>query len=93
MSDLPIRVRLRLLLEDDEELLRLLCEGGFIPVEDDALMSEHLEIARIARTLASELEVNWPGVDIVLRMRSELVATRRQVEELLRVLKERSQNQ
>jgi hypothetical protein len=34
-----------------------------------------------------ELEVNWPGVEVVLRLRTELVETRRQVHELSAVLR------
>ena len=82
------RARLLALLDGDEELHRLLCESGFVPREEQSLATEHLELARVARTLVRELEVNWAGVEIVLRMRSELLDTRRQVAELLRLLGE-----
>jgi hypothetical protein len=84
------RARLLALLGNDAELHRLLCESGFVPREEQALAAEHLELARVAHTLISELEVNWPGVEVVLRMRSELLETQRQVAELLRLLHERS---
>ena len=73
---------LELLLAGDLELYAQLCEAGLVPREDSELAPEHLETARVARTLVHELEVNWAGVEIVLRMRSQLVATRRQLDEL-----------
>ena len=80
------RARLLALLGHDEELHRLLCESGFVPRDEAALAAEHLELARVAHTLISELEVNWAGVEVVLRMRTELLDTQRQVAELLQLL-------
>ena len=77
-----LKQSLELLLADDRELYTFLCEAGFVPRDDAALAPEHLESARIARTLVHELEVNWAGVEVVLHMRSQLVATRRQMDEL-----------
>jgi hypothetical protein len=88
MSSLTIRARLLTLLEGDESLYRMLQGSGFVPHDEQALSAEHLEVARVARTLLHELEVNYPGVEVVLRMRAELVATRRQMNELLRLLHE-----
>jgi hypothetical protein len=82
MSALSMKRNLELLLAGDGELYAQLCDAGFVPRDDDALAAEHLETARVVRTLVRELEVNWAGVEIVLRMRSQLVATHRQVEEL-----------
>jgi len=47
---------------------------------------EDLERVRVAWSLVRELEVNMPGVDIILRLREELLATRRQMLELARNL-------
>ena len=44
-----------------------------------------LEVADVPPTV-----VNWAGAEVILRMRSELVATRRQVTELLVLLKTRN---
>jgi hypothetical protein len=89
MSSLTIRARLLTLLQGDEALYRQLCESGILPHDEDALVPEHLETARVARTLLRELEVNWAGVEVVMRMRAELLDTRRQMFELLRLLRER----
>ena len=83
-----LKQSLELLLAGDSELYALLCEGGFVPREDAALAPEHLEAARVARTLVHELEVNWAGVEIVLHMRAQLVATRRQIDELATLVRE-----
>lgn len=83
-----LKDRLRQLLGDDDELYVRLCEEGLLPREDDALRSEHLETARVVHTLVHELEVNWAGVEVVLHMRTQLVATQRQVAELAKVLRD-----
>ena len=82
-----LRESLELLLEGDGELYVQLCEAGFVPRDDSSLAPEHLETARVAHTLMHELEVNWAGVEIVLHMRSQLVATRRQVSELAEIVR------
>jgi|GEM_PF-919666 len=82
-----LRESLELLLEGDRELYAQLCDAGFVPREDSALAPEHLETVRVARTLVHELEVNWAGVEVVLHMRTQLVATRRQVGELAEIVR------
>jgi hypothetical protein len=87
MTTADLRALLRSLLEDDDELYARLCEAGFVPRDDAALVPEHLETARVVRTLVHELEINWPGVEVIVRMRSELVATQRQVAELAELVR------
>ena len=88
-----LRQSLELLLQGDRELYLQLCEAGFLPSEDSALAREHLETARVARTLVHELEVNWAGVEVVLHMRSQLVATRRQLSELADIVRRAQEEQ
>jgi hypothetical protein len=83
-----IKQALELLLAGDRELYVQLCDAGLVPREDSALAPEHLETARVVRTLVQELEVNWAGVEVVLHMRSQLVATRRQVDELAAMVRQ-----
>jgi hypothetical protein len=87
MSTPNIRETLNRLLAGDRELYTQLCEAGLVPRDDSALAPEHLETARIVRTLVHELEVNWAGVEVVLHMRSQLVATRRQLVELAAIVR------
>jgi hypothetical protein len=87
MTTPSLKAILQRLLDDDPELYSQLCEMGLVPRDDGALAPEHLETARVVRTLVRELDVNWPGVEIVLRMRTELMATRRQLHELAAVVR------
>lgn len=88
MSERLLLVTLIEFLEGDLEILEHLCEAGLVPREEEALLPEHAEMARVACTLVHELGINWPGAEVILRMRSELAATHRQVEELLALLRE-----
>jgi hypothetical protein len=88
MTEPSLREMLRRVLADDERLHAQLCEAGLVPSEDAALALEHLETARVVRTLVHELEINWPGVEVILRMRTELVATQRQVAELAELVRQ-----
>ena len=83
-----LKHRLRQLLGEDDALYARLCDEGLLPREDDALVSDHLETARVVHTLLHELEVNWAGVEVVLHMRMKLVATQRQVAELAKLLRD-----
>jgi hypothetical protein len=87
MTPPNLRETLEQLLSGDRELYAQLCEAGLVPRDDSALAPEHLETARVVRTLVHELEVNWAGVEVVLHMRSQLVATRRQMNELAELVR------
>jgi hypothetical protein len=76
------------LLEGDRELLELLAEHGVIPQDAGTCSEDQVADVLVARTLVRELEVNPPGVEIILRMRAEILAMRRQVAELVRLLGE-----
>jgi hypothetical protein len=80
-------------LEGDEELYEELRREGVLPHDEETLQHDHVEVARVTHTLLRELEVNWAGVEIVLRMRGELIETRKQVAELLRLLRESGREQ
>lgn len=81
------RTRLLTLLRGDEELLLHLFEHGILTPKED-FPAEEVELALVARTLVRELEVNWAGVEIILRMRTELKATHAQVTHLVRWARE-----
>jgi MerR family transcriptional regulator/heat shock protein HspR len=44
---------------------------------------EMLERARVARTLVRDLDVNLPGVAVIVRLREEVSSLRRHLEQLL----------
>jgi len=85
---IPRRILLAM-IEDDDELLERLCDAGLVPRDEAGLRPEHAETARVVHTLVHELEINWPGVEVILRMRAELVATHRQMADLLALLRSR----
>lgn len=76
------------LLHEDVQLFERLCEAHLLPRHCDSFEPNHAETARVVGTLVHELDVNWSGVEVVLRLRSELVDTRRQVHELLALLRD-----
>jgi|KBSSwiStaDraftv2_1062776.scaffolds.fasta_scaffold3537928_2 hypothetical protein len=69
------------LVEGDDELIAQLIEEGVIEERagDRALVDVDSVLA--ARTLR-ELEVDWSGIAIILRLRDELAAARRRIAEL-----------
>lgn len=81
--------RLLSLLHGDRALMHHLREVGFLPESAERYSVEHAELARVAGTLVHELDVNLSGVEIVLRLRSELVTTRQQLADLVQLLNER----
>ena len=70
------------LLEGDRDLLRILSEVGIIDENSAVFEPEEVEEILISRTLIRELEINGPGVDVILRMRHQLLLTRRRLAEL-----------
>jgi hypothetical protein len=80
--------QLLVLLHGDHLLLSHLRGVDLLPQNDEGFSSEDAEIARVAGTLVHELEVNLSGVEVVLRMRAELVTTRRQLAVAVRRLRE-----
>jgi hypothetical protein len=81
--------RLLAVLEDDRELLEEMERVGLIRREAGEYDPESCERARVVRTLVRELEVNWAGVEIIIRMREDLLTSRRQLAEALELLRER----
>jgi len=75
------------LLDLEEEFLVRLEEESIVEVDPAGHYSEQmLERARVAFELVEELEVNLPGVAVILRLREALARTRRQAFEIARAL-------
>lgn len=73
--------RLVELVDDDHELIARLLEEGVIEVRDDDRVIVDIDSVLAARSLR-ELEVDWSGIAIILRLRDELAAARRRIAEL-----------
>lgn len=76
-------------LGGDESFLEEARQAGLID-EGESYDIVLVERVRVARTLVRELDVNWPGVEVVLRLREELVTTRHQVARLTQALEDES---
>jgi nucleotide-binding universal stress UspA family protein len=73
--------RLVELVDDDHELIAQLVEDGVIEARDDERALVDVDSVLAARTLR-ELDVDWSGIAIILRLRDELAAARRRIAEL-----------
>lgn len=73
--------RLVELVDDDHELIAQLVEEGVIEAGDDDRVIVDVDSVLAARTLR-ELEVDWSGIAIILRLRDELAQARRRIAEL-----------
>ena len=73
--------RLVELVDGDAELIAWLVDEGVIEQRDDDRVTVDLDSVLAARTLR-ELEVDWSGIAIILRLRDELAAARRRIAEL-----------
>jgi hypothetical protein len=75
-------------LDGDREVVEGLERAGILEHHPTVSYSlEEIEHARVAHVLLRELEVNWAGVEVILRMRSELLLTRRHLSEMARIVR------
>lgn len=73
------------------EELEMLAREGLIEIkrtvdEEPVVSADDVDKACVARLLMSELEVNLPGAEVILRMRSEMIAMQRQFGKILEAL-------
>ncbi|MEO7732345.1 MAG: chaperone modulator CbpM [Kofleriaceae bacterium] len=73
--------RLVELVDDDHELIAHLVDEGVIETRDDDRALVDVDSVLVARSLR-ELEVDWSGIAIILRLVDELAAARRRIAEL-----------
>ena len=69
------------LVDGDEEFIVRLVEEGLIERRDE-VMSVDVDAVLLARTLWRNLEVDWPGIEIIVRLTAQLNAARRRIQEL-----------
>lgn len=69
------------LVEGDDEFIVRLVEEGLIEQRDDVTTVD-LDAVLLARTLWRNLEVDWPGIEIILRLTAQLAAAQRRIQEL-----------
>jgi hypothetical protein len=74
--------RLLALVDGDEELvIRCLDEGVFEHLEGERVVID-IDRLLVARTLWRDLDIDWPGIDVILRLRDELASARHRIAEL-----------
>jgi hypothetical protein len=74
--------RLVALVDGDEEvIIRCLDEGVFEQLGDDRVAID-IDRLLVARTLWRDLDIDWPGIDVILRLRDELASARHRIAEL-----------
>ena len=71
--------RLVELVGGDDELIARLVEEGEIQRFDDEVAIVDVDRVLVAQTLVRELEVDWAGVEVILRLQDELAAARRRI--------------
>lgn len=70
------------LVDGDHELIaRLVAEGEIERDEDDCALVD-VDRVLVAHTLVRELGIDWPGVELALRLLDQLGAARRRIVEL-----------
>ena len=70
------------LVEGDDELLVRLVEEGLVERRDDIVTAD-VDRVLLARTLWRDLDIEWPGIEVVVRLSDELRAARRRLVELV----------
>lgn len=74
--------RLLDLVEGDRDLIDRLVDEGVIECRDNDRVIVDVDVVLVARTLWRDLDVEWPGIEVILRLRDELAAARRRIAEL-----------
>ena len=81
--------RLLDLVEGDSELISQLLEHGLIEERGDDRAVVVVDHVLVARTLWRDLGVDWPGIEVILRLLDELALARGRIAALERALAER----
>jgi hypothetical protein len=70
------------LVDGDHELIAKLVDEGEIQQRDEIVAIVDIDRVLVARTLVRELEIDWPGVEVILRLLDDLTTARRRIVEL-----------
>ncbi len=86
MTEWIAAARLVEILEGDAELVVRLCEAGIVTQQAQGYRHEDVARVLVCRTLVRELDVDISALEIILRLREELLETRRQLSAVAREL-------
>jgi hypothetical protein len=70
------------LVDGDHELIARLVEIDEVVKRDGDVAIVDVDRVLVARTLVRELEIDWPGVEVILRLVRELSEARTRIAEL-----------
>jgi hypothetical protein len=76
------------LVEGDAELIARLVDEGLLERNENVVTID-VDRVLMVRTLWRDLDVEWPGIEIILRLVDELAAARRRIAELEAALTQR----
>ena len=76
---------------DDLEAEEIICPTCREDSEEKLLSSGDLEKLRLARLLFEEMDVNMPGIEVILQMRQNMLDMRKQFDDILEDLASRLQ--
>jgi hypothetical protein len=76
------------LVEGDAELIARLVEEGLLERNENVVTID-VDRVLMVRTLWRDLDVEWPGIEIILRLVDELAAARRRIAALEAALTQR----
>jgi hypothetical protein len=69
------------LVDNDDELIVRLVEEGLVERRDD-IVTIDIDSVLLARTLWRDLDVEWAGIEIILKLAAQLSEARRKIAEL-----------
>ena len=76
--------RLVELVDGDDELIARLVEEGLLERRGGDRVMVDVDRVLLVRTLWRELEIDWPGVEVILHLRAALDVARARIAELER---------
>jgi hypothetical protein len=76
------------LVDGDVALIERLVEEGLIERRGDDRALVDVDRVLVAHTLWRELEIEWPGIEVILRLRDDLLAAQRRIGELEQALEQ-----
>jgi hypothetical protein len=78
------------LVGGDAELVERLVDEGVIETRDSDVVLVDVDRVLLCRTLWRELEIDWAGIEVILRLHDDLSRARERIAELERRLGDRS---
>lgn len=70
------------LVDGDHELIARMVEEGVIEQRDEEIAIVDVDRVLVTRTLVRELEIDWSGVEVILRLLHQLKTAQRRIAEL-----------